>query len=160
MLLLIDCDKNKQTKLTFNLLLCCFSSKLQLIDDFFQELSVAAQNNVASVIAAKGDLVAQGRNALESLRSNGAFFNILPPTMRETVRLETEGGQSLLEKPQMSHVEGFLESFLRPTPLIDGIQESEKYGNSGDRFAGIGRAIVGGYEGLSNFLNTVVDVRD
>ncbi|XP_048512078.1 uncharacterized protein LOC105690137 isoform X4 [Athalia rosae] len=115
-----------------------------------------AQNNVASVIAAKGDLIAQGRSALETFPKTG-FFNILPPITRETVHLESSKNQALLEKPVMGPVAGFIESILRPTPLVDKIKESDKYGNSGERFAGIGKAIVDGYEGFSNFLNTVVD---
>ncbi|XP_046421120.1 uncharacterized protein [Neodiprion pinetum] len=123
-----------------------------------QQFASEAENNVASAIAAKGDLIAEGRSILESLpKDSPVFFNILPPTVRETVRLESENGQGFLEKPKMSYIEGVLENFLRPTPLVDGIKESEKYGNSGDRFTGIGRAIVGGYEGFSNFLNAVVD---
>lgn len=41
---------------------------------------------------------------------------------------------------------------------MDTIQEHEKYGNSGDKFLPIGRAIVNGYEGFSNILNRVLDV--
>ncbi|XP_066588317.1 uncharacterized protein [Prorops nasuta] len=77
---------------------------------------------------------------------------------RETVQLESEGKQGLLEKQAPKPVRGLLENFLKPTPLVDGITEKEKYGNSGDQFIGIGRALVGGFEGLSNFLNTVVDL--
>ncbi|XP_046743216.1 uncharacterized protein LOC124409565 isoform X1 [Diprion similis] len=129
-----------------------------IIASMAEQFASDAENNVASAIAAKGDLIAQGRSILESLpKDSPAFFNILPPTVRETVRLESENGQGFLEKPKMSYIEGVLENFLRPTPLVDGIKESEKYGNSGDRFTGIGKAIVGGYEGFSNFLNAVVD---
>ncbi|XP_017766479.1 PREDICTED: uncharacterized protein LOC108555365 [Eufriesea mexicana] len=76
---------------------------------------------------------------------------------RETVRLENETAQRFLEKPVPKPIAGFLESFLKPTPLVDGIKEQEKYGNSGDKFIGIGRALVSGFEGFSNFLNTIVD---
>ena len=41
---------------------------------------------------------------------------------------------------------------------MDTIQEHEKYGNSGDRFYPVGRAIVNGYEGISNALNKLIDV--
>lgn len=50
-------------------------------------------------------------------------------------------------------------SFFHPKPIIDTIQEHEKYGNTGDKFRPIGNAIVGGYEGFSNFLNAAADVR-
>ncbi|XP_020710405.2 uncharacterized protein LOC105690137 isoform X1 [Athalia rosae] len=127
-----------------------------IIAERAEQAASEAQNNVASVIAAKGDLIAQGRSALETFPKTG-FFNILPPITRETVHLESSKNQALLEKPVMGPVAGFIESILRPTPLVDKIKESDKYGNSGERFAGIGKAIVDGYEGFSNFLNTVVD---
>lgn len=41
---------------------------------------------------------------------------------------------------------------------MDGIQEHEKYGNNGDRFANIGRALVNGFEGFSNLLNHIIEV--
>lgn len=46
----------------------------------------------------------------------------------------------------------------QPKPLVDTIQEHEKYGNEGDKFLPVGRAIVNGYEGFSNFLNRLIDV--
>lgn len=47
---------------------------------------------------------------------------------------------------------------LQPRPIVDTIQEHEKYGNTGDKFYPIGRAIVNGYEGFSNLLNKLLDV--
>lgn len=79
------------------------------------------------------------------------------PNARETVRLENESAQSFLEKPVPRPAAGLLESFLKPTPLVDGIKEQDKYGNTGDKFIGIGRALVNSFEGFSNFLNTIVD---
>lgn len=45
----------------------------------------------------------------------------------------------------------------QPLPIVDTIQEHEKYGNSGDKFYPIGRAIVSTYEGFSNLLNRLLD---
>lgn len=80
------------------------------------------------------------------------------PNSRETVRLESESDQALLERPLTKPFMGVFEAFFKPTPLVDGIKENEKYGNTGDKFIGIGRALVGGFEGFSNFLNSVVNV--
>lgn len=77
---------------------------------------------------------------------------------RETVRLENETAQSFFEKPISKPIANVLDTFLKPTPLVDGIKEEEKYGNSGDKFIGIGRALVTGYQEFSNFLNALVDV--
>lgn len=50
------------------------------------------------------------------------------------------------------------EIFFQPQPIVDTIQEHEKYGNTGDKFYPVGRAIVNGYEGFSNVLNRLLDV--
>lgn len=47
---------------------------------------------------------------------------------------------------------------FQPRPIIDTISEHEKYGNEGDRFYGIGRAIVNGYEQFANFMNKLLNV--
>ena len=108
------------------------------------------------MISPKIDLPAQGKT-LQSYEK-ASFATFLPPRTRENVRLESETGQGILEKPKQNPVGGLLENFLRPTPIVDGIKEEQKYGNNGDKFIGIGRALVNGFEGLSNFLNAVVDV--
>lgn len=41
---------------------------------------------------------------------------------------------------------------------MDIIKEEDKYGNSGDKFYVAGRALVGGAEGVSNLVNTVLEV--
>lgn len=80
------------------------------------------------------------------------------PVSRETVRLEDESAQGILEQPKPRPFAGVLENLFKPTPIVDGIREEEKFGNYGDKFIGIGRALVGGFEGFSNFLNAVVDL--
>lgn len=83
---------------------------------------------------------------------------LFPPVQRETVRLENDTAQGILEKPTPDNARQLLGSFLNPTPIVDRIKEEDKYGNTGDKFVGVGRAIINAYENLSNFLNTVVDV--
>ncbi|CAK9819527.1 hypothetical protein ANTPLA_LOCUS10275 [Anthophora plagiata] len=118
---------------------------------FAQGRSFASEsrNNVATVIIEKSV-------ALDTTTQYPPVTNT-HATARETARLENETGQSLLEKPFSKPITGILESFLSPTPLVDGIKEQDKYGNSGDKFIGIGRALVSGFEGFSNFLNAIID---
>lgn len=47
---------------------------------------------------------------------------------------------------------------LQPVPILDGISEHEKYGNNGDKFDGISRKLVNGYEAFSNILNAFIQV--
>ncbi|XP_076236447.1 uncharacterized protein LOC143180539 isoform X1 [Calliopsis andreniformis] len=127
-----------------------------IIADRAETLASEAQNNVATVISAKTSSLEQVQKSLEAIK-NVPVTNTRPNS-RETVRLESEVGQALLERPVSKPFMGILESIFRPTPIVDGIKEQEKYGNSGDRFIGIGRALVSGFEGFSNFLNAVVDL--
>lgn len=50
-------------------------------------------------------------------------------------------------------------SFYNPKPIVDTIQEHEKYGNDGEKFRSVGVAIVGGVEGISNLINAAIDVK-
>ncbi|XP_015124726.1 uncharacterized protein LOC107046584 [Diachasma alloeum] len=84
--------------------------------------------------------------------------DFFPPKTRETVRLETEAGQSLFEIKKKTPVQDLLQAMFAPKPLLDRTTEEEKYGNSGDKFSGVGRALVNGFEALSNFLNSAVDL--
>ncbi|CAK9804704.1 hypothetical protein ANTQUA_LOCUS4201 [Anthophora quadrimaculata] len=120
-----------------------------IIADRAESFASESRNNVATVIIEKSV-------ALDTTTQYPPVTNT-HATARETVRLENEAGQSLLEKPFSKPITGILESFLSPTPLVDGIKEQDKYGNSGDKFIGIGRALVSGFEGFSNFLNAIID---
>ncbi|XP_043484287.1 uncharacterized protein LOC122512488 isoform X2 [Leptopilina heterotoma] len=121
------------------------------------EVTSETQNTVTTVIFPDNDSQqTEGRENTASYEKI-PFAKFLPPRTRETARLENESGQSFFEKPKLNPVEGILEKFFKPTPLIDGISEDQKYGNSGDKFIGVGRALVNGFEGLSNFLNAAVD---
>ncbi|KAK2584621.1 hypothetical protein KPH14_006971 [Odynerus spinipes] len=120
-----------------------------------QAESIAA-SGVASVINAKTELVDQGRKSLESLKNLPNTFTA--SNTRETVRLESEAGQSLAEKTVNTPFSEFFAKFFMPTPLVDRIKEEEKYGNNGDKFSGIGRALVNGYESFSNFLNAAIEL--
>ncbi|KYN35389.1 hypothetical protein ALC56_10224, partial [Trachymyrmex septentrionalis] len=81
---------------------------------------------------------------------------LFQPTSQEIFRLENETAQAILEKPKPDNIRRLLDTFLTPKPLVDRIKDEEKYGNRGDKFIGIGRAFIDGYENFSNFLNNLV----
>ncbi|XP_025993780.1 uncharacterized protein LOC105201043 isoform X2 [Solenopsis invicta] len=112
------------------------------------------RNNFDSLIA-KSDKP-QSRRSLQPTQSTTSM-GLFRPIYRETIRLENETAQGILERRKPDTVRQLLDSFLTPKPLVDRIKEEEKYGNTGDRFIGIGKAVVGGYENFSNFLNALVD---
>lgn len=43
-------------------------------------------------------------------------------------------------------------------PIVDTIQEHEKYGNTGEQHRKIAHGLVDGFEALGNVVSTVVDV--
>lgn len=99
----------------------------------------------------------QSRRSVAPVQSTTPII-LFPPIRRDTVRLENETAQGILEKRKPDTVRQILNSFLTPKPLVDRIRNEEKYGNTGDKFIGIGRAFINGYENLSNFLNMLTDV--
>ncbi|XP_044014357.1 uncharacterized protein LOC122856667 isoform X2 [Aphidius gifuensis] len=134
------------------------------------EIASDASNKVIAVIAAR-EAREYARNASKTKKRSpelsttistpvhtGPLDDFLPPKTRETVRLENENGQSLLEVRKNKPIEGIFENFLKPKPLVDRISDDEKYGNSGDKFIGVGRALVNGFEGLSNIINKIIDL--
>ncbi|XP_011868232.1 PREDICTED: uncharacterized protein LOC105562202 [Vollenhovia emeryi] len=94
----------------------------------------------------------QSRRSIPPLPSTTPII-LFPPIPRETARLENDTAQAILEKPYLDNVRQVFNSFVTPKPLVDRIRDDEKYGNTGDKFVGLGRAIINGYENFSNFLN-------
>ncbi|XP_001604492.1 uncharacterized protein LOC100118466 isoform X2 [Nasonia vitripennis] len=122
------------------------------------ELMSETRNNVAGAIGAANDIIVKGRSTLQSYDKT-PLAQFFPPRTRENTRLENEQDQALFEKKKTNNpISSFLESIVKPKPIVDNIKEEDKYGNNGDKFIGVGRALVNGFEGLSNFLNAVVDL--
>lgn len=57
------------------------------------------------------------------------------------------------------YAQQFVAGLFNHKPIVDMIQEKDKYGNDGDKYRNIGTAVVNSFEGLSNFLNSAVEVR-
>ncbi|CAF4745017.1 unnamed protein product [Pieris macdunnoughi] len=78
-------------------------------------------------------------------------------TKIEGALLESEGfGSKVLSVNEgVQHVAA---GILQPKPIVDTIREEEKYGNTGDKFYNTGRAIVGGAERISNFINSLIAI--
>lgn len=72
--------------------------------------------------------------------------------------MENENEQAFFEKKNTNLISTLLDNVLKPKPIVDNVKEEDKYGNSGDKFIVVGRAVVNGFEGLSNIINAIVDV--
>lgn len=70
---------------------------------------------------------------------------------------ETENKLSMLDS-LYSYAHQLANGILNRRPIVDTIKEHEKYGNDGDKYRSVGVAVVNGFEGLSNFLNSAVQV--
>ncbi|XP_018347753.1 PREDICTED: uncharacterized protein LOC108751826 [Trachymyrmex septentrionalis] len=132
------------------------------------------QNNTENAVHSKLEITEQINSEFRSSLNPSIKFDkpqnrrsILPiqnttpivlfqPTSQEIFRLENETAQAILEKPKPDNIRRLLDTFLTPKPLVDRIKDEEKYGNRGDKFIGIGRAFIDGYENFSNFLNNLV----
>lgn len=55
-------------------------------------------------------------------------------------------------------IQNFVADIYNPKPIVDSIQEYEKYGNDGSQHKKIGDGIVNGYEAFSNIVNAAVEV--
>lgn len=116
-----------------------------------QQINNEFRNNLDALIN-KSDKF-QNRRSILPLQSTTPVYSI----PRERIRLENETAQAILER-KPDTIRQVLNSFLTPKPLVDRIKNEEKYGNTGDKFIGIGKTIVNGYESFSNFLNILTDV--
>ncbi|KAJ1531868.1 hypothetical protein ONE63_000517 [Megalurothrips usitatus] len=93
-------------------------------------------------------------------QSSSHAGNLLAPLLQtadvtpETVSLSPQVPDP---KKKGNAIQGVLLNILQPKPIVDTIREEDKYGNTGDRFAFVGRGVVAGFEGFSNILNKVLD---
>ncbi|XP_075991237.1 uncharacterized protein LOC142986599 [Anticarsia gemmatalis] len=107
-------------------------------------------------LEAANNLLGSSLNAKANSLSEGGIFSA-PVTTRESALQEVEGyGSKTLSVKE--NLEGYVAGIFQPKPIVDTISESEKYGNTGDKFYTAGKAIVGGAAGFSNFVNSVLEV--
>ncbi|XP_036148895.1 uncharacterized protein LOC105837304 isoform X2 [Monomorium pharaonis] len=112
------------------------------------------RNNFDQLIIKSDKL--QSRRSIPPIRSTTPII-LFPPMEQETIRLENETAQAILERRKPDNIRQLLNRFLTPKPLVDRIKEEEKYGNTGDKFTGVEKAVINGYENFSNFLNLLTD---
>ncbi|XP_025269345.1 uncharacterized protein LOC112639484 isoform X2 [Camponotus floridanus] len=113
-----------------------------------------AQNNLDPVVVIKFDKSNQSRRSVQSTTPIVLFHQ----SPRESVRLENETEQAILERRKPDNIRQILNNIVTPTPIVDGIKEEEKYGNTGDKFIGLGNMIVKGFVNLTNSLSTIVNI--
>ncbi|XP_026499316.2 uncharacterized protein LOC113403089 [Vanessa tameamea] len=102
-----------------------------------------------------GNKISPDYPAAGAVNDRGIFSP--PYTKLEGALLESEGyGSKTLSIKE--NAQNIVAGILQPKPIVDTIREEDKYGNDGDKFRNAGRAIVGGAEGISNFINSILEV--
>ncbi|XP_072746162.1 uncharacterized protein [Anoplolepis gracilipes] len=115
-----------------------------------EQLTSETQDNFNPVIKLNN----QSRREVQSTTPIVLFH----PVTRESVRLENETEQAILERPKPGNIREALNNLLTPKPIVDGIKDEEKYGNTGDKFIGFGRVFVKGFENFANSLSSLVNI--
>ncbi|XP_015181419.1 PREDICTED: uncharacterized protein LOC107069021 [Polistes dominula] len=124
-----------------------------------EQAQITSANDVSRISNENSKYLDQGTEFLDSLRYPPSIFFASSnnnKSNRETVHLENESEQSLAEKTLTLPFNDLLINWLKPKPLVDQIKEEDKYGNTGEKMATIGRALVNGFESFSNFLNSAL----
>jgi hypothetical protein len=129
---------------------------INIFRSLLQKIASGARSNVDNQII-EANRLNQTRRSVPSAQSTTPAISIASETQDRT-RLGNESDQGILERPKPDNIRQILDSLLRYTPIVDRIKDEEKYGNIGDRYSGIAKAFINGYENLSNFLNAIVDV--
>ncbi|CAH0578076.1 unnamed protein product [Chrysodeixis includens] len=112
-------------------------------------------NFVTYKVQAASTLLGSALNAKASAHQGGLFSP--PVSTLESAVQESEGygSQALSFK---ENIQNMVAGIFQPKPIVDTITEDEKYGNTGDKFAGAGKALVGGAQSFSNFVNSILEV--
>ncbi|XP_029667309.1 uncharacterized protein LOC115237990 isoform X2 [Formica exsecta] len=124
-----------------------------IIIDRVEQLTSETQNNVEPVVI----MVEKPNQSRRSVQSTTPIV-LFHPMTRESVRLENETEQAILERRKPDNIRQALNNIVTPTPIVDGIKEEEKYGNTGDTFIGFGRVFVKGFENLANTLSAIINI--
>ncbi|CAG9765495.1 unnamed protein product [Ceutorhynchus assimilis] len=88
------------------------------------------------------------------------FVTPFPDSGRQTAVQESSAKESIPIQLDIKYggLQRVVADFLNPKPIVDTIQEHEKYGNDGGKGRAISTAVVAAVEGLSNGLNALVDI--
>ncbi|XP_050298935.1 uncharacterized protein LOC126737892 [Anthonomus grandis grandis] len=117
------------------------------------------RNEIISPLSNVGDVVNSKINQAVNAKSI-QFATPFPDSGRSSAVLETAAKESLPIQFDIKYgnLQQFVASLLHPKPIVDTIQEYEKYGNDGSKGRAFSTFVISGYEGLSNALNALVDV--
>ncbi|XP_050447096.1 uncharacterized protein LOC126849366 isoform X1 [Cataglyphis hispanica] len=118
-----------------------------------KQLISETQNNLEPVII----MVEKPNQSRRSVQTTTPIV-LFHPSGRESVRLENETEQAILERRKPGNIRDALYNIVTPTPIVDGIKEEEKYDNTGDKFIGFGEVFVKGFENFANTLSVIVNI--
>ncbi|XP_066252345.1 uncharacterized protein [Euwallacea similis] len=87
------------------------------------------------------------------------FVSPFPDTGRKSPILESPAKESLPIQADIKYakLQQFVADVLNPKPIVDTIEEYEKYGNDAGNRRAVSTKVVNAFEGFSNVLNAVID---
>ncbi|XP_017775918.1 PREDICTED: uncharacterized protein LOC108562175 isoform X2 [Nicrophorus vespilloides] len=97
-----------------------------------------------------------GEDVVQYRDANQKFVPSFKSNGRERAAIERESKLSQLDSAY-SYTQNFVGGLYNARPLVDTIQEHEKYGNNAEGPRRISTAIINGFDGISNVANALID---
>ncbi|XP_056639731.1 uncharacterized protein LOC130452010 [Diorhabda sublineata] len=99
-------------------------------------------------------------NVITNVAKSKAVTPVAPDSGRTKAVLESLSRESLPLQidNKYGNLQEFVANIFKPQPIVDTSREYEKYGNDAEKSRKLSTAIIAGYEGFSNILNTAVEV--
>ncbi|KAJ8973113.1 hypothetical protein NQ317_014452 [Molorchus minor] len=107
-------------------------------------------NNLPDTLENAVAAVAKSKTLTPGFPDSGRQQAVLEDKIRESLPIQIDD--------KYGNAQNFIASFFNPKPIVDTIQEHEKYGNDGDHFRKAANVLIGGLEGVSNGLNAIVEI--
>ncbi|KAL1506289.1 hypothetical protein ABEB36_005681 [Hypothenemus hampei] len=87
------------------------------------------------------------------------FVTPFPSSGRKSAVLESAAKESIPIQADVKYakLQQIVADFLHPKPIVDTIEEHEKYGNDGGKGRALSVKVVAAFEGFSNALNAAVE---
>ncbi|GAB0100882.1 uncharacterized protein DMENIID0001_169800 [Sergentomyia squamirostris] len=117
------------------------------------DLSAGLQSKVTQLSSVAQNAVQAKVQTISGLKSSLTPQEHIPDYSRQEVEGLPSKGLSIYD-----NLHDKFGSFMNAQPIVDSINEEDKYGNSGDKFYPVGRKVVDGFESFSNLINKFFEV--
>ncbi|KAJ8951755.1 hypothetical protein NQ318_012606 [Aromia moschata] len=122
--------------------------------------SVSGATSSTAILMPLSNLVETVDDTVGALAKSKTLTPGFPDSGRTVAVLEQKSLESLPIQldDKYGNLQQFVAGIYNPKPIVDTIQEHEKYGNDGELHRKAANLFVGKVEGLSNGLNGIVEL--